>query len=68
MAVEIKERIIPKNVQHDLTDLHPLLQNIYISRGITEKKYIEKDLKNLIPYKLLSNIDKAVDLIYKDRI
>lgn len=65
MAVEIKQREIPSNIKHNLDNIHPLLQNIYLSRGITESKFLEKDLKNLYSYDLLLNIDKAVELIYK---
>ncbi len=62
MAVEILSRNIP-DVEHDLQDLHPLLQKVYLARGVFSKQQLEKELKNLLSFKLLSNIDAAVDLI-----
>ncbi len=64
MAVEILERSIP-DVAHELSELHPVLQKVYLSRGIYKKEQLEKDLKNLHPFELLKNIGKAVDLIYQ---
>ena len=64
MVVEILERSVPQ-IDHDLHDLHPVLQKVYLARGIHKKDQLEKDLKNLLSFKLLSNIDAAVELILK---
>jgi single-stranded-DNA-specific exonuclease len=64
MAVKITARPIP-DIAHELVDLNPTLQKIYLARGVSKLAELEKDLKNLYSYKLLSNITSAADLIYK---
>ena len=44
-------------------DLHPLLQRIYQTRGITSTTELERGLEHLLPYHDLLNIDKAVELL-----
>ena len=40
--------------------LHPLLQRIYVGRGVQSQTEIKRDLQQLLSYHLLSNIDTAV--------
>lgn len=44
-----------------LNSIHPMLDKVYRARGITTPQEIEHDLKNLIPFHSLLNIDKAVE-------
>ena len=46
-----------------INELHPVLQKVYKSRGISHKKHLEKELVNILPYNTLKDIDKAVDCI-----
>lgn len=56
--MRIKQRLIP---QHDLnkTRIHPVLQRIYASRGITEESQLDKQLQTLLPYHHLKGIEAA---------
>jgi len=53
------------NIQsHGLSqDLHPILKKIYQHRGITASSEIQYELKNLLPFAELRNIDAAVALL-----
>lgn len=44
----------------DLHVLHPLLQRIYLARGITSMTDLDYSLKNLLPFENLYGIDKAL--------
>lgn len=46
-------------------DTHPLLQRIYLGRGISCPTEIERELDKLIPYHTLKDIAKAVERIYQ---
>jgi single-stranded-DNA-specific exonuclease len=45
------------------SDLHPLLKKVYANRGVTALKQIEYNLKNLIDFSLLKDIDIAADIV-----
>lgn len=45
--------------------LHPLLQRIYLARGIESPQQLQYDLTNLPSYKELLNIDAAVECLYE---
>ncbi len=45
------------------SDLHPVLKKIYANRGITELKQISYNLKNLLDFSLLKNIDVAAEIV-----
>ena len=45
------------------SDLHPLLKKIYANRGITRLKQINYDLKELVDYSLLKDIDIASEIV-----
>lgn len=64
-------KIIPReitSVNHNLDQLHPVLQKIYLTRGINDIEDLNCELNKLIPFNLLSNIDKATDLIYSHMV
>ncbi|PJD93433.1 MAG: single-stranded-DNA-specific exonuclease RecJ [Legionella sp.] len=42
-----------------LNDLHPILQRIYVSRGIKHESELSMDLHALLPFDALIDIDKA---------
>jgi single-stranded-DNA-specific exonuclease len=46
------------------TNLHPLLERIYVARGIRSQKEFENGLENLEPFHLLTNIHEAVACLY----
>jgi single-stranded-DNA-specific exonuclease len=51
------------NTSAALSTLHPILQRIYLSRGLTESHELERDLKSLLPFHQLSGIDAAAQLL-----
>lgn len=59
----MKKNIVRRNIpQTDLLlndDLHPILKNIYLSRGVKSSAELEKSLKHLLNYQDLSGIEKA---------
>ena len=56
---KIVRRTIPK--LHDgFRHLHPVLQRIYQARNVNSPDELSRDLKSLLPYSSLLNIDKAV--------
>lgn len=58
----IKERDLP-NVVIDLPDVSPLLKRIYVARGITTPQQLNRELANIVPYKMLKGIDEAAVLL-----
>jgi single-stranded-DNA-specific exonuclease len=62
-SIVIKHR---ESTDHDsdaLPDLHPVLRQVYLNRGVTHEQQLDRTLKNLPNYQRLSGIDKAVSLI-----
>lgn len=47
----------------NLANLHPLLQQVYFARGVKSALEIDYNLKQLLPYNNLKNIERAVDLL-----
>lgn len=58
----IKERDLP-NVVIDLPDVSSLLKRIYVARGITTPQQLNRELANIVPYKMLKGIDGAAVLL-----
>ncbi len=56
---EINTVLLPSEWQ----SVHPVLQRIYAARGIQTISEIDYDLKHLLPYNSLKNIESAVDLL-----
>ena len=54
----IKKRSIP-NLLPNLSSIHPILQRIYAARGIVTEEDLDKNLKSLLPFSSLTDIDKA---------
>ena len=63
MTLKITEREITAT-NHDLHDLHPVIQKIFLTRGISKKVELEKELSKLIPFDKLLNINQAAEIIY----
>lgn len=63
--VPIIERRAADNCSHLDFISQPLLQRIYASRGITQAKDLEYQLKNLLPPNTLKDTDKAAALLLK---
>ncbi|HBN90114.1 MAG TPA: single-stranded-DNA-specific exonuclease RecJ, partial [Rheinheimera sp.] len=42
---------------------HPVLQRLYISRGITDMRELERGAAALLPFNSLKGIDAAVELL-----
>lgn len=45
------------------SNLHPLLKKIYANRGVTKLQQIEYDLKGLLDFSLLKDIDTAAEIV-----
>ncbi len=58
----ITHRKVPEN-HKNLSDLHPLLQKIYSSRGITNLEQINKRLEALLHFEPLLDLDVACERI-----
>jgi len=53
-------------VEHDadaLADIHPVLRQVYLNRGITQQQQLDRTLKNLPSFQSLSGIDSDVRII-----
>ena len=51
------------NALHE-SELSPFLANIYSARGVESMDQLERGLKLLYPFELLSNIDRAVECLH----
>ena len=67
MPVNIIEREVTA-VSHDLFELHPVLQKIFLSRGISLKTELEKEIARLEPFSKLLNINIATEILYNNLI
>ncbi len=56
--MHIRRREVPQ-ISSELAGFPPVLQRIYASRGVTQKSELDKQLKDLLPFKALLNIDEA---------
>lgn len=63
MTKVIKQRTINTTFCQQLSHLHPVLQTIYASRGITSAKEIDYQLGHLLPWHDLKGIHAAVNCI-----
>jgi len=45
-------------------DLHPVLRQVYLNRGLTKAEELNRSLSGLPSFKQLSGIDKAVELLF----
>lgn len=65
MSIQIVRRV-PK-VSYNKKNgeiIHPVLERIYAHRDIQEREEIDNDLKKLLPYDSLKDIDKAIELLF----
>ena len=58
----IQQRSLPETLP-ELGDLPPLLQRLYVARGVTSEQELEKGLANLLPYQELKGLETAVDIL-----
>src|SRR5689334_18527623 len=63
MKKKIHRRQIPTKPSSFTPGLHPLLQRIYLSRGISSSAELERRLEKLLPYEGLLGLEKAVQLL-----
>lgn len=61
--IKIKRRTWPETALNNAPHLHPVLQRIYASRGISDFSELAYDLDKLVPYHGLLNIEKAAAFI-----
>ncbi|MDX3774400.1 single-stranded-DNA-specific exonuclease RecJ [Chromatiaceae bacterium AAb-1] len=59
---KIARREVPADISLPST-LHPVLQRIYVSRGVTLAQELEKTAAGLLPYQQLKGINDAVELL-----
>ena len=45
------------------SDLHPMLKKIYANRGVTHLKQVDYELKDLVDFSLLKDIDVASEIV-----
>ncbi len=64
MSITIKRRQISNADLSQLNSLHPILQQIYLQRGITQEEELQRDLNSLLSFKALVGIEQAVALLY----
>jgi len=64
--VDNLKKIVRRQLDHDggfLSDLHPVLQRIYLTRQVSTRGELEKSLDHLIPPERLKGIDEASSLL-----
>ncbi|WP_392564929.1 single-stranded-DNA-specific exonuclease RecJ [Orbus wheelerorum] len=61
----IKRRVIPSQKVKLSSISHPLLERLYLSRGIESCEQLNHSTKALINYEQLSGIDHAVEILYQ---
>lgn len=69
LVTTTEKKIIRRQAQlkdnEHLSSLHPVLQRIFSARGVAEPQSLERSLQHLHPFETLSNIQEAVELLYK---
>lgn len=60
----IKRRQVDKTINLPDT-IHPLLQRIYVARGITANEQLNHSTQQLLTYQQLTHIEQATDLLYQ---
>jgi single-stranded-DNA-specific exonuclease len=61
----VQKKIIRRTVETSIDHSHPILKNVYASRGIKSNKELEHSLEHLLPYQTLLGIDEAVVCLYE---
>ena len=61
----IQHRVVPDNFMPGLICEHPILERIFVTRGICEAADLVCELKGLLPFTGLKDMDKAVQRIAK---
>lgn len=61
----LKRRVVADITPQFNEDLHPLLQHLYILRGINSNQALNRDTQGLLTYAQLKGIDKAVAILYQ---
>lgn len=61
----IRRRVIPASNIKLATITHPLLEQIYLARGITSSEQLNNSTQLLLNYQQLAGIDCAVELLYQ---
>ena len=62
-TINIKHREAVAHDANALSDIHPVLRQVYLNRGVTQASQLDRTLKNLPDYRSLMGIDRAVTLI-----
>ena len=63
LSKTIQRRELPGVLPHFTAEMHPVLKQLYASRGISELSQLERGAAALLPYTALKDIDKAVALL-----
>ncbi|ORU93069.1 MAG: single-stranded-DNA-specific exonuclease RecJ [Cycloclasticus sp. symbiont of Bathymodiolus heckerae] len=59
----IKYREAAHHDANTLAEVHPVLRQVYLNRGITQQEQLDRTLKNLPSYQSLTGIESAVRII-----
>jgi len=63
MKKKVKRRSLPSKTFSFTGDLHPVLQRIYLARGICSNDELERSLQHLLPYQDFLGIHQAVQCL-----
>ncbi|MEE9452669.1 MAG: single-stranded-DNA-specific exonuclease RecJ, partial [Gammaproteobacteria bacterium] len=64
-AKKIIRRTIDEGLRGQLPDIHPVLQRVYIARGVQSASDIKHELNALLPFESLKNIKQAAQYLAK---
>jgi len=60
-SIARRDEVISDEIKN--SDMHPLLKKVYANRGVTTLKQVSYNLKNLLDFSLLKDIDIAADIV-----
>lgn len=63
MAFKIKRKISSSATVQIAPELHPVLNRVYLNRGITSSAELELSLEHLLKYESMTGIEKAAQLL-----
>jgi single-stranded-DNA-specific exonuclease len=63
--VNIRPRTFTSEIQWCSSELHPILQRIYQTRGVTRQEELDLALSQLLPVSRLKGVETAAELLFK---
>lgn len=62
MSTEIIRRAVPTE-QRFQGEIHPVLQRVFLARGVSSSEELDYSLKHLLPFSQLKNISQAAEIL-----